>query len=128
MQKTSIRGGRRVTVTPEHPAIVKLVNLRNRIEGFVAQIQDIEGQAKAEETRLHREKDIYETVKGVVAESNEEESNEEERVMHKLFDVEKNLENFQYELQSGAGDLTDAITNTNEIIEKIKIIIASQIR
>ena len=125
-QKTSMRGGRGATVTPEHPAIGELVNLRNRIEGFVAQIQDIKGQAKAikdqakaEEDRISVSGDIYADVKGAVN------PDDEEKVTDMLFNLSNNLQNFQYELdqlieKTVEEDLTPATATLNEMIEFIR--------
>lgn len=126
-QKTSMRGGRGATVTPEHPAIGELVNLRNRIEGFVAQIQDIKGQAKAikdqakatEDEISSENGDIYTAVTGAVN------SVHEETVTNMLFELEKNLQNFQYELdqlieKTVEEDLTPATAKLNEMIEFIR--------
>ena len=125
-QKTSMRGGRGVTVTPEHPAIGELVNLRNRIEGFVEQIQGIKGQAKAikdqakaAEDEISENGDIYTAVTGAVN------SNDEGKVTDLLFELEKNLQNFQYELdqlieKTVEEDLTPATATLNEMIEFIR--------
>lgn len=121
-QKTSMRGGRRITDTPEHPAIGKLENLRNRIKGFVEQfveqIQGIKSQAEATEYEISVNGNIYEDAVR---------PDKKETVTNMLVDLERNLENFQYELDQliektvGDGkDLTLATTTLDKMIEFIK--------